>query len=411
MIASVYVRHASECPNRADRYFKRCHCPKWLYFVYRGKKHRESARTRSWEKAERNARKKEREYEARELATRQGQQVKQNDSQPKTIDIAVELYLEDKRQQNCAEETLTKLETLFKKQFAEWARKKGLLYLIEITLDHLEEFRKSWKDKSPLSRKKKQERVIGFCWFAHRHGWIKENPAAGLSRIRVEDQPVTLYFPRDEFEKIVDTTYVYNPVGYAEPRNQATRLRVLTLLMRWSGLSIRDAITLERDRLNNRDELFLYRAKTGVPVFVKLPPDVAKQLRNVPPGPSPNPRYFFWSGNGKKKTAVADWQRSYRRLFKLANLKNADGTRKRCYPHMFRDTFAVELLLAGVPLDQVSILLGHKSIKTTEKHYSPFVKARQEQLIEAVKKAWITSSPKRRKAGTAGHMTKRYDNS
>ncbi len=79
----------------------------------------ESARTRSWEKAERNARKKEREYEARELATRQGQQVKQNDSQPKTIDIAVELYLEDKRQQNCAEETLTKLETLFKKQFAE----------------------------------------------------------------------------------------------------------------------------------------------------------------------------------------------------------------------------------------------------------------------------------------------------
>lgn len=167
--------------------------------------------------------------------------------------------------------------------------------------------------------------------------------------------------------------------------------------MRWSGLSIRDAITLERDRLNDKDELFLYRAKTGVPVFAKLPPDVAKQVRNVPPGPSPNPRYFFWSGNGKKKTAVADWQRSYRRLFKLVALKNADGTSKRCYPHMFRDTFAVELLLAGVPLDQVSILLGHKSIKTTEKHYSPFVKARQEQLVEAVKKAWITSRPKRRR--------------
>jgi integrase/recombinase XerD len=55
---------------------------------------------------------------------------------------------------------------------------------------------------------------------------------------------------------------------------------------------------------------------------------------------------------------------------------------------MFRDTFAVHLLLAGVPLDQVSILLGHKSIKVTEKHYAPFCKARQDMLDEAVKKSW-----------------------
>lgn len=45
---------------------------------------------------------------------------------------------------------------------------------------------------------------------------------------------------------------------------------------------------------------------------------------------------------------------------------------------MFRDTFAVEMLLAGVPLEQVSILLGHKSVKITEKHYAPWVKARQD---------------------------------
>lgn len=397
MIVSVYARHAPSCPNKKDRYHKRCRCPKWLYFVYKGKKHRESARTRSWEQAEKNARAREREYEARERAAAEGRQVKSKEPAVTTIDKAVERYLEDKRQQNCAEETLTKLRTLFETQFAAWAKKKGLLYLVEITLEHLEEFRKSWKDKSPLSRKKKQERVVGFFWFALRHGWIKENPSAGLSRILGDDQPVTLYFARDEFERIIDVTYVYNPSGYTEPRNQATRLRVLTLLMRWSGLSIRDAITLERSRLNDNDELFLYRAKTGVPVFVKLPPDVAKQLREVPPGPAPNPRYFFWSGNGEKKSAVADWQRSYRRLFKLVDLKNPDGTKKRCYPHMFRDTFAVELLLAGVPLDQVSILLGHKSIKTTEKHYSPFVKARQEQLVAAVQKAWIKPTTKRNK--------------
>lgn len=55
---------------------------------------------------------------------------------------------------------------------------------------------------------------------------------------------------------------------------------------------------------------------------------------------------------------------------------------------MFRDTFAVELLLAGVPIDQVSLLLGHSSVKVTEKHYAPFMKARQEQLAHSARKAW-----------------------
>jgi len=55
---------------------------------------------------------------------------------------------------------------------------------------------------------------------------------------------------------------------------------------------------------------------------------------------------------------------------------------------MLRDTFAVEMLLAGVPLEQVSLLLGHKSAKITEKHYAPWVKARQEQLAANVRKAW-----------------------
>ena len=56
---------------------------------------------------------------------------------------------------------------------------------------------------------------------------------------------------------------------------------------------------------------------------------------------------------------------------------------------MFRDTFAVELLLAGVPIDQVSALLGHRSVRMTEKHYLPWVKARQRQLTASVRRAWF----------------------
>jgi integrase len=55
---------------------------------------------------------------------------------------------------------------------------------------------------------------------------------------------------------------------------------------------------------------------------------------------------------------------------------------------VFRDTFAVEMLLAGVPIDQVLILLGHASVPITEKHYSPWVRARQDQLEKSVQSAW-----------------------
>ena len=70
-----------------------------------------------------------------------------------------------------------------------------------------------------------------------------------------------------------------------------------------------------------------------------------------------------------------------KRLFRLAEVPAG-------HAHRFRDTFAVELLLAGVPLERVSVLLGHQSVKVTEKHYAPWGKARQEQLEVDVRRTW-----------------------
>jgi len=68
-------------------------------------------------------------------------------------------------------------------------------------------------------------------------------------------------------------------------------------------------------------------------------------------------------------------------LFELAEIPNG-------HAHRFRDTFAVELLLSGVPLERVSVLLGHSSIRVTERHYAPWVRSRQEQLEADLQRAW-----------------------
>ncbi len=43
---------------------------------------------------------------------------------------------------------------------------------------------------------------------------------------------------------------------------------------------------------------------------------------------------------------------------------------------------------AGVPIERVSILLGHQSARITEKHYAPWVRSRQEQLEADLANAW-----------------------
>ena len=51
---------------------------------------------------------------------------------------------------------------------------------------------------------------------------------------------------------------------------------------------------------------------------------------------------------------------------------------------------AVELLKAGTPIERVSILLGHASVRITEKHYNPWNRARQEQAEADVTRAWAS---------------------
>lgn len=190
----------------------------------------------------------------------------------------------------------------------------------------------------------------------------------------------TLPLTREEVARIVAACEIQGercrgPV-YTKSEN-VRRLRAFVLALRYTGMRIGDATALERVRVQN-GKLFLYTQKTGTPVYLPLPDFVLGALEQTP---VISERFYFWSGNGKLKSAVTDWQRSLAKVYETAGVPDA-------HAHRFRDTFAVELLLSGVPLERVSVLLGHSSVKITEKHYAPWVLERQEQMEADVRRAW-----------------------
>jgi integrase len=141
----------------------------------------------------------------------------------------------------------------------------------------------------------------------------------------------------------------------------------------------------ERELDGRRVSLYdTYQMKTGEWVMCPLPPDVADAIASAP---RLSEAYAFIPPDGGRyrtdphsvANGVYD---SY--LCPLSRLSRVPEV----HAHRFRDTFAVRLLEQGKPLEIVQMLLGHSSIKTTEKHYAPWVRSRQELLIREVMQTW-----------------------
>lgn len=148
---------------------------------------------------------------------------------------------------------------------------------------------------------------------------------------------------------------------------------------------VRAYYDVDHDVKRGPNRLFLYTQKTGVPVSFTLPQFVVEDLEACP---RISERYWFWTGVGSKETLAGNWRRTFCGLCQIAGVEGG-------HPHRFRDTLAVELLLDGMPMERISVLLGHSSVKITERHYAPWVQARQAQLESDLVRAWRNDLPHR----------------
>lgn len=368
-IVSIFVRHSADCQHKADPIFQRCNCRKHLGWNIRGRQFRKTAGTRNWKQAEAE----------RAKLTAQLSQDPDARKKAQSIADAITVFRADKANQGFTADIQGRYARELARLLA-YCEGEHVYTVPEITRELLVSYSGTWAEayKSSNTRQAVQARLRNFLRFCFESRWLDRVPKT--SRIKVDESP-TEPLTAEEYQHLLDTV----PVSFTDSA-KAARVHGLVQTMRWSGLAIRDAVTLKRNEIifdpgKKLHRIVTARQKTGVHVSVPIPSEVAKEILTVLNG---NPVYVFWTGNGLEQSAVTNWQHDLRKLFKDAGITSAGNM----LSHRLRDTFAVDLLSRGVPMEEVSRLLGHESIKTTERSYARWAQGRQDRLDTLVTEAW-----------------------
>ena len=400
----VFARHSAACPQKTNPKSKKaCVCRKHLYIYEDGRVTYKSAKTRSWEQAdvaaqaERGLRDpvkiKLKEIEDREAA-------KAAALKTATIPIRVALDRWLANQKGISERSLEAYRSSANK-IARWAKRIGAENLDDITANLLDEWRGQWfkgaetKDDrmGPTTQSNFQIRLQYFFKWATRINLIGTNPAAMLDYIKPSDKRTYPLTP-SQFEELLAAVEPFTKTQKGELSGFANELKALFLLQRWIGLRIQDCLKLPRSGVvGNR--LRLKTQKTNADIDRILPDCVVSALNALSAERTFfRPSHFWWSKECNQKNLTVIWDRYIRKLNAQLSFVDEHGEPMKFHSHMLRDTFAVEMLLAGVSLEDVSRLLTHSSIRTTERYYAHWVKARRDQLeqktIDAMRRMGAT---------------------
>lgn len=348
----LYRRHSADCKHKSKgSAYTKCNCPIW---VDARPKFRRSLGTRDWQRAIRKLDK---------IATGESA------TDSRLLSEAVKLYLEDCAARGLRESTLISYTNTLEELRDHF---QPLTEVVEIAPSMISRYRQERKIALSSQRKELEHIRAFFWWCVHQH-WITDNPSKRIKAPAAQDPPTLPYEP-EEVVALLDACGRMENFNTASVERAKIRARALVLLLLYSGFRVSDAVRLERSKLRADGRLLVRTMKTGKHLYIKLPPVCLESLAALPK----ESEYFFWSGTADLDTALKSARRTIACLGRITGIN--------AHPHRFRDTFAVELLLKGTDIRTVQLLLGHKSLKTTELHYAPWVQRMQQIVDEALEK-------------------------
>jgi integrase/recombinase XerD len=378
-LITIFVRHSADCKYRGDEFEKRCRCRKHFRWSHNGVQQRRKANTRSWAEADEKKRELEDQLAGRTLPSKAT-----DDAQ--TIRAALTFFQSDKKVSGLDEQVLARHARELGR-FASFCETSDVYTVAGITPALVTEYKATWTKhySSSFTRANVQKRLRGFLKFCLYNGWLPRVPK--MTPVRITE-PQTTPITEKEYKDIQNAVPRVYPNGYGK------KLLNIIRLMRWSGLAVRDASSLRRDELKDQGTYFAVckqRQKMvssagtdkAMEMYIPIPLDLGRELTALE---NKHPDYVFWEPRKGGNTLYFSHNVSVAigKIFAEAGV-HSEG---HMISHRLRDTFAVDLLTKGVPLEDVSKLLGHTSIRTTEQHYAKWVKGRQDRLDRLVMDTW-----------------------
>jgi integrase/recombinase XerD len=267
---TIIVRHSKDCDYRDDASYRNCRCRKHLRWFANGKQRQETAGTRSWSQAEA--------AKHRKIDQLMGKPVGPDPLATKqTVRASVDGFLKAKKVRDITLDAYQRYEIELNRLIT-FCEGTGVYAIEALTLPVLIAYKATWPDIYPSSTTRSivQKRLNGFLKFCRDAGYITVLPK--LDPVKITEPP-TLPLSDEEFNRLLAAV----PEEFTN--GNAARVRALILLMRWSGLAVRDASTLQVGQLLRTKTTYSVvtaRQKTGTHVMVPIPEDVALEILALP---------------------------------------------------------------------------------------------------------------------------------
>lgn len=280
-----------------------------------------------------------------------------------SLDGAIDKFLIHLKNENRSTNTIIAYENDLK-QLVEFVGQNNITNIDQVKTDHIKNFKNYLLKEKKYTNKtvsRKLNSVKSFFRFLVDSGVIAQDPADNIAHPKINHKPPRILSPL-EYRALRD-------VCRDDPRSYA-----IIELMLQAGLRISEVANLEITDIQE-DKVIIrpYESHDGrvIPLNKAAKRAIEDYLEERPKTRKSTNLFITKNGN---PLLVRNIRNSINRYFKIAEISDV-------YVNNLRDTFVVQQLRAGVPLNIVSQIIGHKRVSSTEK-YLELVKEKETSNIK-----------------------------